>query len=228
MSPLVPLRLLWCVAAVAGTLYLRRVPDGDTPGSELAQLSTDSRIFCSLHCQLAGGGCVGFHHSGTACRLFSALYPGLDGTFVRQLRPAPEGYSACGHTAYRIYPPMGRDLVKEICAASNGRMAIPITAEERNCVQTLGAQANAVPGFNPTNLDYAGVLYIGVLVHGPGPTYTYTDLENSPLELPADVWMEGQPNDNRDLAYVTLMNGLYTDWHTWGVLMNVCEVGLFQ
>ncbi|KAF0293231.1 hypothetical protein FJT64_008889 [Amphibalanus amphitrite] len=229
MSLLAPLRLLWCAAAVSGTLYLRQPPVGDTAGSELAQLTTGNPLLCGMHCNIAGSGCVGFHHTGSTCRLFSALYAGLDGTFVRQLRPVPAGYSACGRTAYRILPPMGRDLAKAACAQQpGGRMAIPITAEERNCVSQLGAEANAIPGFNPANLDYPHVLYIGVLVHGPAPAYTYTDLENNPLELPADVWEAGQPNDNRDLAYTTLVNGLYTDWHTWGILMNVCELGLFE
>ena len=224
------LRLLACVAAAGGALYQRQTPDsaGSSAGSELAQLVANTNSQCGLHCQRAGSACVGFHRSGAACRLFSALYPGLGDTFVRQLRPPPAGYSACGRTAYRVWPPMSREMAKEVCAAAGGRMAIPVTAEERACVQTLATEANNVPGFNPPNLDYAHVVYLGILVHGPGPDYSFTDLENNPLELPADIWDEGQPNDNRVLAYVTLVHDRYTDWHSWGVLMNVCEVGLFE
>ena len=218
MSPLVLLLLVVvCVAAAGGTLYRRELPGGAGSGSELAQLTASTNSQCGIHCQRAGTDCVGFHWSGAACRLFSTLQPGLEGTFVRQ---------ACIRNSYRILPPMTRDAAKAACAAKGGRMAIPITAEDRTCVQALAKQASEVPGFNPPNLDYPHVVYLGVLVHGPGPAYTFTDLENNPLELPADVWDEGQPNDNRDLAYVTLVNDLYTDWHTWGVLMNVCEVGL--
>ena len=231
MPPLRLLRLLACVAAAGGALFQRQTPDdpaGSSAGSELAQLVASTNSQCGIHCQRAGSACVGFHRSGAACRLFSALYPGLGDTFVRLLRPPPAGYSACGSTAYRVLPPMARDLAKEACAAAGGRMAIPITAEERTCVKAVVTEANNVPGFNPPNLEHPHAAYIGVLIHGPGPDYSFTDLENNPLELPADIWWENQPSSNTALAYVTLLESRYFVWNTWSLLMNVCEVDLSE
>ena len=207
---LLPLLLLWCAASAAagGSVYVRRTPNrgagGDLGGGAL----------CALLCEHAGVACVGVRLEGGACRLLSGLTAGQSGTFVRGCGSHP--------VAYRAVPPMSRpDAVAE-CAADGGRMAVPLSAEQRGCVQRVVNVAGATPGFLPSNADHVDKAYVGLLVHGPTEYHT-TDLLGVPVDVPPEAWEPGQPNDGRTLAYMAIAEALLLDYNTAAVMMNVCE-----
>ncbi|KAF0306086.1 hypothetical protein FJT64_002470 [Amphibalanus amphitrite] len=166
-------------------------PPGAGAISRLPVEVAGSVVLCALHCERAGPACVGFRAEGAAgCVLLSGLTAGRGGTFVR----------GCGglRLAYRAVPPMPRPAAEAECAADGGRMAVPLSSQQRGCVQRVVDAAGAVPGFLPADAEHTDVAYVGLLVHEP-TEYRTTDLRGAPVTVPDDAWEPGQPNDGAEL-----------------------------
>ena len=215
MSALAVTLLCWAAvpAAAAGSLYVRSTPSRGSGGELPSAPSAGSTIQCGLFCERAGLACVGFRLEGGTCRLLSGLTAGQSGTFVRGCGSHP--------VAYRAVPPMSRPDAEAECAADGGRMAVPLSAEQRGCVQRVVDAASATPGFLPAGVR-AGVAYLGLLVHGPAE-YSTTDLLGAPVHVPPEAWAAGQPNDGKVLAYVVMDKTMLFDYYTTDSLTNVCE-----
>ena len=215
MSPL-PI-LLGCVTlAAAGSLYVQKTLSRGF-GGELGLYEARGRaLLCALQCERAGVVCVGFRMEGGSCRLLSGLTAGQSGTFVRGCGGRP--------IAYRAIIPMTRPQAVAECAADGGRMAIPLSGDERSCVQQVVDVAGATPDFLPDTIAYNFMGWVGLLAHGP-PDYNITDLEGNAVTVPEDALQPNQPDDS-EYAYMAFAHGQMFDYRIGAIIMNICEFPL--
>lgn len=224
MMPLLLLLVLaLCSPAPSQSLLGSRYhcsPDPGLCGDEqpLETLFSPSRLICAMRCQQLA--CTSADFDGTFCRMFRWRPRSIIGTLLTRQKPAPDGYSLCQDSAYRVFDYTSRSSILQAC---NNSMAMPLRETQRaflaGLVATFGASA-------PSQLDYRTVTYVdGVIEYSSSDGYRFrSEKDQTLISIPSEAWLQFPHSEAYNQWIALGSTNKFQEWNHWSRLMSSCQV----